>query len=61
MAGVEVDQNCLAGNPVIHNVVEMQIAVRPGLFVMAAGNLVDSPQFARCCDEGIDPRFVPTE
>jgi hypothetical protein len=59
MARVEVNQNCSAGNRVIDNVVEMQIAVRPCLLVMAAGNLVDSLQLAGCRDERVDARFLP--
>jgi hypothetical protein len=59
MASVEVNQKCSAGNQVIHNVVEMQITVRPRLLVTAAGNLVDAPQFAGCCDERVNARFVP--
>jgi len=59
MASVEVNQKCSVGDQVIHNVVEMQIAVRPCLLVLAARNLVDSPQFAGCCDKRIDARFIP--
>ena len=61
MASVEVDQHCSVGNEVIHNVVEMQITVRPSPPEMAAWNLVDAPEFASRGDERVDTRFVPME
>jgi hypothetical protein len=48
---IEVNQNGSLGIHVTDNVVEMQITVRPGCVVIAAVNLVNSPQFARRKDE----------
>ena len=52
VACVEVDENRSFRGRVTDDVVEMQIAVRPCAVVIAALNLVDSPQFAGCKDEG---------
>lgn len=48
---VEVNQDCSFRNRVVQDVVEMQIAVRPCRLVIAAWNLVNSPQFAGGGDE----------
>jgi hypothetical protein len=61
VARVEINQNSSVGHPVIQNVVQMQITVRPCRLVPAAPNLVHSPQFAGGGGERVDARFVAME